>query len=75
MLLCIDASRRFGDWKVYTSIAGGVAIDALKLRQSLNLDGNEIPMEGQLSLFAPEAGLIQPIFNATFGVSYQWRAR
>lgn len=78
ILATVKAARTFGNWRLYGILKTGMAFDALTLRASKNINdvtgvegaGNETPLEQQILLWAPTAGLNKFIFKLTLGGSY-----
>jgi hypothetical protein len=67
----LAVKRRFGDWELALGLLGGVAFDALQLRNPLPSASTSNPMDAVIPLWAPVSGLVLPLGRASFSVS--WR--
>jgi len=72
-LASFDASRQFGNWRLGLMLKGGVAFDALELREPT--EGGTSDGDKYIWLYAPKKGNTIPIFRLTIGGSYAWKMR
>ncbi len=75
ILLDVSGSRKFGDWRVFADILGGVAVDALQLEYPTPNPALLSLANNYSMLFTPVAGLVQPLLKITVGASYSLRIR
>jgi len=76
-LAVLQASRQVGDWRFFSSLSIGVALDALKLGAVTLSSPANGTSDGDLliQMYTPVEGNTQPILRLRLGASYSIRTR
>lgn len=72
VLATFRASRQVGDWRFFSTLHVGVALDALELR---NPTGGMSVGDSTIQIYEPVAGNTKPILRLLLGGSYSFRTR